>query len=190
MNDGMQKDAMGTAIRVCRTRANMTIRYAARSLDVSEDYLSSVERGQREPSLSLLVRLGALYGVGLGEIGAEYDRMTRPAVSSTVEASLSMLATDDDDEPAPMRSAPRRVYPLTDEEVAQTFAAIDKHRHGSERTCLRAVLALTAYCGLRRDELLALQVEDITNEVVRVVGTRTPLGSFRWGTRRPMRKRG
>jgi transcriptional regulator with XRE-family HTH domain len=57
---------LGNAIRVVRTAAGMRQRAVAKKLGVSPNYISLIERGKREPSISLLNRLAHVLEVPVG----------------------------------------------------------------------------------------------------------------------------
>ncbi|HWY05423.1 MAG TPA: helix-turn-helix transcriptional regulator [Candidatus Acidoferrales bacterium] len=57
---------LGKAIKLVRTASGRRQGEVAESLGVTSNYLSLVENGKREPSVSFLKRLGATLGVPVG----------------------------------------------------------------------------------------------------------------------------
>jgi transcriptional regulator with XRE-family HTH domain len=57
---------LGKAIKLVRTASGRRQGEVAESLGVTSNYLSLVENGKREPSVSFLKRLGANLGVPVG----------------------------------------------------------------------------------------------------------------------------
>ena len=66
---------VGSRLRAARTRRGMTLRTAAERAAVSVSYLSLVERGLAEPSVSLLRRVTAAYGGTLLEFFGDRRRV-------------------------------------------------------------------------------------------------------------------
>jgi transcriptional regulator with XRE-family HTH domain len=57
---------LGQAIKVVRTANGLRQREIARRLSVSPNYISLIEGGKREPSISFLNRLASVLGVPVG----------------------------------------------------------------------------------------------------------------------------
>ena len=57
---------LGTAIKLIRTSSGMKQREVATKLGVTSNYVSLVESGNREPSVSLLKKLATVFGVPVG----------------------------------------------------------------------------------------------------------------------------
>lgn len=57
---------LGNAIKVVRTAAGIKQQALAKKLQISANYLSLVENGKREPSISFLKRLADALGVPVG----------------------------------------------------------------------------------------------------------------------------
>lgn len=57
---------LGNAIKVVRTAAGIKQQALAKKLQISANYLSLVENGKREPSISFLKRLAHALGVPVG----------------------------------------------------------------------------------------------------------------------------
>jgi transcriptional regulator with XRE-family HTH domain len=73
-------DALGALIRAQRTAAGLSLRELAERTKVSNAYLSQIERGLHEPSISVLAAIAAALGISLetllaraGLLGAEGD---------------------------------------------------------------------------------------------------------------------
>jgi len=54
-------------LRSLRHSAGMTLEQAASAAGTSVSYLSDVERGRTRPSLAMLERIAAVYGLSVGE---------------------------------------------------------------------------------------------------------------------------
>ncbi|SRR5712692_5756156 len=72
---------LGKAIRVVRTAAGLRQRTVARRLGVSPNYISLIEGGKREPSISLLNRLAHILGVPVG-VFFLWQEMDKEAIES------------------------------------------------------------------------------------------------------------
>lgn len=57
---------LGNAIRLVRTASGIKQGTLAKKLDISANYLSLIENGKREPSISFLRRLASALGVPVG----------------------------------------------------------------------------------------------------------------------------
>ncbi|TMR29639.1 helix-turn-helix domain-containing protein [Actinomadura geliboluensis] len=79
-------------LRECRERGALTLSEAAERIGVSITHLSRLERGQRQPSIGVLLQLAALYRVGVGELVGE----TFPAAYKLVRAGSAELRHGDD----------------------------------------------------------------------------------------------
>ena len=62
---------IGTAVRACRTKLGWSQAVLAERLDSSVEYVSLMERGQRLPSVVMLVRLAQILGVSAGSLLGE-----------------------------------------------------------------------------------------------------------------------
>jgi len=62
---------IGTAVRACRTKHGWSQAVLAERLDSSVEYISLMERGQRLPSVGMLVRLAQILGVSAGSLLGE-----------------------------------------------------------------------------------------------------------------------
>ena len=67
--------ALGQRIRVVRKRARATLKQVADAADISESFLSQVERGIASPSMSSLTRIARAIGADLASlfVGGESD---------------------------------------------------------------------------------------------------------------------
>jgi transcriptional regulator with XRE-family HTH domain len=59
---------MGTAIRGQRTKKRWTIERLAEAADVDRSYLAEIERGQRNPSLVVLIKVASSLGCRVGDL--------------------------------------------------------------------------------------------------------------------------
>jgi transcriptional regulator with XRE-family HTH domain len=67
--------AFGRAVRSARVEAALTQQQLAAAAGVNGTYLSGIERGQRNPSLTVVYRLAAALGLGAGDLLARADRI-------------------------------------------------------------------------------------------------------------------
>ncbi len=79
-------------LRECREKGKLTLSAAAERIGVSVTHLSRLERGQRQPSIGVLLQLASLYGVGVGELVGE----TVPAAYKLVRAGTAEGRHGDD----------------------------------------------------------------------------------------------
>src|ERR1700761_2488974 len=79
--------ALGSFIRSQRNLANLSLRELARRTELSNPYLSQLERGLHEPSVRVLKALAGALNVSaetlLAQAGLLGDRVDEPASSST-----------------------------------------------------------------------------------------------------------
>ena len=103
MSDGwqQQKEALGGFIRAQRNLASLSLRQLSEMTDVSNAYLSQIERGLHEPSIRVLRSVAEALGLApetlLEQAGLldEDDEATRP--TSTEDAIKSdPLLTDEE----------------------------------------------------------------------------------------------
>jgi transcriptional regulator with XRE-family HTH domain len=97
--DGAQKaqlEALGALIRAQRAAAGLSLRELAQRTSVSNAYLSQIERGLHEPSLSVLGAIAAALGIGLdallaraGLLATGHDETSAPPLRDTEAAILS-----------------------------------------------------------------------------------------------------
>ena len=85
---------LGNAIKVVRTATGMKQREVAAKIGVTANYLSLVESGKREPSISVLNRLAKMLGIPVGifflwqEMG---ENATDPARIDKIRELLTRL---------------------------------------------------------------------------------------------------
>ena len=58
----------GDLLRLLRKQKGMTMEETAKTVGISRQALSNYERGEREPSLKILITLSNLYQVSLDEL--------------------------------------------------------------------------------------------------------------------------
>lgn len=68
---------LGEAVKQIRAAAEMTQEELSDATGLHATYISDIERGARNPSFAVLVRLAAGLQVSLAELGAAYDRFVR-----------------------------------------------------------------------------------------------------------------
>ncbi len=68
---------LGAAVKEIRAVKAITQEELARRTDLHPTYISDIERGARNPSFFVLVRLADGLGSTLAEIGAAYDRLAK-----------------------------------------------------------------------------------------------------------------
>lgn len=66
---------LGAAVRAIRTSKSITQEELSSRTGLHATYLSDIERGARNPSFVVLVRLAAGLEVSIAELGAAYDRL-------------------------------------------------------------------------------------------------------------------
>lgn len=66
MNEVSQK--LGQNLKRIRTQQQMSQGDIARSLDVDKGYISNIENGKKNPTLSTLARLAEALGVGVDDL--------------------------------------------------------------------------------------------------------------------------
>lgn len=69
--------SLGRRLRELRRRANITLRQVAEVADVSESFVSQVERGVAHPSMASLTRIAGAIGVNVGSLFVGNDNPTR-----------------------------------------------------------------------------------------------------------------
>jgi len=68
---------LGEALKEIRAVKAITQEELAHRTDLHPTYISDIERGARNPSFAVLVRLAIGLEVTMAEIGAAYDRLAR-----------------------------------------------------------------------------------------------------------------
>jgi transcriptional regulator with XRE-family HTH domain len=105
-----QLEALGTLLRAQRVAADLSLRELSERTNVSNAYLSQLERGLHEPSLSVLRAIAAALGLPLGALLTragvlERDRAGDPGLRETEAAILRDPELDE-----PQRMALLSVY--------------------------------------------------------------------------------
>jgi len=88
--------ALGSFIRSQRNLANLSLRELARRTELSNPYLSQLERGLHEPSVRVLKALAGALNVSaetlLAQAGLLEDRSERPTAGATMEVETAVRA--------------------------------------------------------------------------------------------------
>jgi transcriptional regulator with XRE-family HTH domain len=103
-----QLEALGSLLRSQRAAAELSLRELAELTNVSNAYLSQLERGQHEPSLSVLRSIASALGVPLESLlmrAGMLERDGEPPLRDTEAAILS-----DPELSEPQRTALLHVY--------------------------------------------------------------------------------
>jgi transcriptional regulator with XRE-family HTH domain len=107
-----QLEMLGSLLRAQRIAADLSLRELAERTQVSNAYLSQLERGLHEPSLSVLRAISSALGVPLGPLltrvgmlGSGGEEESRPALRETEAAILR-----DPELSEPQRTALLSVY--------------------------------------------------------------------------------
>jgi transcriptional regulator with XRE-family HTH domain len=125
-----QLEALGELIRKQRQQAELTLRDLAERANVSNPYLSQIERGLHEPSVRVLKAIAGALNLSAEQLlvqagvldGTEQQSHTPPSVEDAVQADprlsddqraalLSVYRSFVDDEPPPTKrssKAPKR----------------------------------------------------------------------------------
>lgn len=106
---------LGTAIKLIRTSSGLKQKDVAAKLGVTSNYMSLVENGSREPSVSLLKKLAAILGVPVG----------------------LFFLWEQTGSPSSMKGVDRLRQLLTELEAMYVFANRAKTGKGSPREALR-----------------------------------------------------
>jgi transcriptional regulator with XRE-family HTH domain len=103
-------DALGALIRAQRVTAGLTLRELSERTKVSNAYLSQIERGLHEPSISVLDAIGAALGVSLETLLARAGLLAPEGASDggrgAPDTEAAILAD-------PQLSEPQRIALLT-----------------------------------------------------------------------------
>ncbi len=84
---------LGAVIRASRTQAGLSLRVLAERTGVSNAYLSQVERGLHEPSLSVLRAVAGALGVPLEALLARsgaFEEATAPSTEAAILADPAL----------------------------------------------------------------------------------------------------
>lgn len=79
-NETSVEDEIPLRLRQCRERVGLTLADTAGRVGVSTTHMSRIERGLRQPSIGVLLKLATLYGVGVGELVGEEPAPARKLV--------------------------------------------------------------------------------------------------------------
>ena len=101
-----QREELGRLLRAQRAAAGLSLRELAERTQVSNAYLSQLERGLHEPSLRVLKAITAALGVPLGSLLARAGILEPPGDESGTEAAIQR----DPDLSEPQRFALLSVY--------------------------------------------------------------------------------
>jgi transcriptional regulator with XRE-family HTH domain len=74
--DAVQK-RLGLAVKEVRTAKAVTQEELSRRTGLHPTYISDIERGARNPSFAVLVRVADGLDIALAELGAAFDRLAR-----------------------------------------------------------------------------------------------------------------
>ncbi|WP_370894865.1 helix-turn-helix domain-containing protein [Janibacter sp. GXQ6167] len=85
-----QREAMGAFIRSQRMLSNMSLRQLSQATQISNAYLSQIERGMHDPTLRVLVQIGDALHLSIEEM-LQKAKETEDAEESvlTVEAAIA-----------------------------------------------------------------------------------------------------
>lgn len=86
-----QRSAMGAFIRSQREMANMSLRQLAQATQVSNAYLSQIERGLHDPTVRVLLQIGQALHLSLEDMiskGGDPTEVDPDAVSVDVESAV------------------------------------------------------------------------------------------------------
>lgn len=119
-----QMEALGAFVKAQRQVANLSLREMARLTDVSNAYLSQIERGLHQPSVRVLRSLADALGVSVetllaqaGLLGDEADVDAEPEPASGPERTVAAILAD------PGLTAEQREALLS---VYRSFSATDE----------------------------------------------------------------
>ena len=94
----MNLQEFGRHLRELRTSQGIGVREASRRSEVSNPYISQIERGERRPSPDILRRLAPVYGVPATELLDELDHLEKPQTQISerddVERALRFVLAD------------------------------------------------------------------------------------------------
>jgi transcriptional regulator with XRE-family HTH domain len=71
--------AFGTELRSARLKAKLTQQRLAEGADIDPVFVSFLENGQRQPSLTVVLSLERVLGLGAGELSSRTARRLRTA---------------------------------------------------------------------------------------------------------------
>jgi transcriptional regulator with XRE-family HTH domain len=103
-----QLEALGALLRSQRLAAELSLRELAERTSVSNAYLSQLERGQHEPSLSVLKAIASALGVPLASLLARAGLLEDDGAQPLRETEAAILSDPELSEP--QRTALLHVY--------------------------------------------------------------------------------
>jgi transcriptional regulator with XRE-family HTH domain len=96
MNESKHRD-LGSYIREQRERANLSLRRLADSAEISNPYLSQIERGIRRPSAEILKRLSRALEISANSLYAQAglidDDGDQPTVTDAIDADQRLSSS-------------------------------------------------------------------------------------------------
>lgn len=84
----MQREALGAMIRAQRELADLSLRQLADTAEVSNAYLSQIERGLHEPSMRVLHSIADALGMSMDSLLRQAGMMDPGAAPPDVEAAI------------------------------------------------------------------------------------------------------
>jgi transcriptional regulator with XRE-family HTH domain len=103
-----QLEALGSLLRSQRAAAELSLRELAERTNVSNAYLSQLERGQHEPSLSVLRAIASALGVPLESLLVQAGVLERDGELPMRDTEAAILSDPELSEP--QRTALLHVY--------------------------------------------------------------------------------
>lgn len=67
-HNGLGPNEVGFQLRIIRRARGRTLKYTAQAAQITESYLSQIERGIANPSLSTLARVADVFGLGIRDL--------------------------------------------------------------------------------------------------------------------------
>ena len=114
-----QREALGAFIRTQRRMANLSLRQLAELTNLSNPYLSQIERGLHQPSVRVLKQISDALNVSAETLMAQaglIDKVAADAAGVSAEADASPKA------PAPTEDSIRADERLSEEQKAALIA--------------------------------------------------------------------
>jgi transcriptional regulator with XRE-family HTH domain len=106
-----QLEALGEVIRAQRKLAKLSLRELAGMTQVSNPYLSQIERGMHQPSIRVLTAIAAALGVSAEQLLAEAGMLEeRPAAEGSEPSSVESAIRSDPRLSGEQRTALLAVY--------------------------------------------------------------------------------
>jgi transcriptional regulator with XRE-family HTH domain len=89
-----QRDTLGSFIRMQRQLAQLSLREMASMTEVSNAYLSQIERGQHQPSLKVMQSIAKALGIPAADLLREAGVSTEEADSAATRADDPAVDTE------------------------------------------------------------------------------------------------